>query len=88
LGKRVKCVGKFRYVGDTIGAGGGAEEASRARVKSALAKFRKLAPVLSPRGAALKVKGKLYKACVQKVMVYGSETWPIRSDDIQIGESG
>jgi len=41
---------------DTIGAGGRAKEASRVRVKSALAKFMKLAPVLTSRGAALKVK--------------------------------
>jgi len=32
-------------LGDLIGAGGGAEEASRARVRCASAKFRELAPV-------------------------------------------
>ena len=72
LDKSLECVGKFCYLGDTIGAGGGAGEASRARVRSAWAKFRELAPVLTSRGASLKVKGKVYKACVQKVMVYGS----------------
>ena len=65
-----------------IGAGGGAGEASRARVRCAWAKFRELAPILTSRGASLVVKGKVYKACVQRVMVYGSETWAIKTDDL------
>jgi len=31
----------------------------------------------------LKVKGKVYRACVQRVLVYGSETWPAKSEDMQ-----
>jgi len=31
----------------------------------------------------LKVKGKVYNACVQRVLVYGSETWPVKTDDMQ-----
>ena len=77
------CVDKFCYLGDMIAAGGGAEEASRARVRSAWAKFRDLAPILTSRGASLKVKGKVYKACVQRVLVYGSETWPAKAEDMQ-----
>ena len=49
----------FRYFGDMIGAGGGAEEASRARVRCAWAMFRELALVLTSRGASLKVKGNI-----------------------------
>jgi hypothetical protein len=29
------------------------------------------------------VKGKVYKACVQRVLVYGSETWAVRVEDMQ-----
>jgi hypothetical protein len=83
LDGKLECVDKFRYLGDMIGAGGGAEEASRARVRSAWAKFRELAPILTSRGASLKVKGRVYKACVQRVMVYGSETWPVKAEDMQ-----
>ena len=79
----MECVDKFRYLGDMIGAGGGAEEASRARVRSAWAKFKELTPVLTARGASLKVKGKVYKACVQRVLVYSSETWPVKVEDMQ-----
>ena len=76
---RLECVGKFCYLGDMVGLGGEAEDASRARVRSAWAKFRELAPILTSRGASLKIKGKVYRACVQTVMVYGSETWPMRT---------
>src|SRR6266516_187530 len=35
------------------------------------------------RGASWRVKGKIYRACVQRVLVYGSETWPMKVDDMQ-----
>ena len=38
-------------------------------------KFNELAPILTRRGISLKLKGKFYRACVQSVLVYGSETW-------------
>ena len=31
----------------------------------------------------MRVKGKIYKACVQRVLVYGSETWSMKVDDMQ-----
>src|SRR5258706_11383195 len=80
---KLECVDEFRYLGDMIGAGGGVEEASRMRVRCAWAKFRELAPILTSRGASLKVKGKVYRARVQRVMVYGSETWPAKKEDMQ-----
>ena len=75
-------VDRFCDLGDVIGAGGGAEEASRARVRCAWAKFRELAPILTSRGASLRMKGKIYKTCVRTVMVYGSETWAVRVEDM------
>ena len=77
---RIECVNKFCYLGDMIGAGGGAEEAARNRVLYAWGKFNELAPILTSRGASLKLKGKIYK-CVQSVLVHGSETWPMRAED-------
>jgi hypothetical protein len=76
-------VNKFCYLGDMIGAGGGADEASRARVRCAWSKFRELSPLLTSRGVSLKVKGRLYSACVQSVMIYGSETWPMKLEALQ-----
>src|SRR5437867_9361561 len=81
--EELEVVDKFCYLGDVIGKGGGAEEASRARVRCAWGKFRDLRMLLTARGASLRVKGKIYRACVQRVLVYGSETWPMKVDDMQ-----
>ena len=74
---------KFCYLGDMIGSGGGAEYASSMRVKCAWGKFRELSPILTARKALLKLKGKVYRTCVQSVMVYGSETWAMKAEDMQ-----
>ena len=51
------------------------EEAARARVRCAWAKFKELSPILTARGALYCIKGKIYKACVQSVLTYVTETW-------------
>ena len=63
------------YLGGMIEAGGGADEVSKASVRKAWIKFKELTPMLTSRGASLRVKGKVYKDCIQRVLVYGSETW-------------
>src|SRR5258706_14773682 len=63
--------------------GGGAEEASRMRVKCAWGKFSERRPLLTTRGASLKLKGKIYRACVPNVLMYGSETWAMKVEDMQ-----
>ena len=52
-------VDKFCYLGDMIG---GAGDAVRAHVKGAWAAFRELCPILTVRGASLRMKGRLYSA--------------------------
>jgi hypothetical protein len=76
-------VDKFCYLGDMLGAGGGAGDAVRTRIRCAWAKFRELCPILTLRGASLKAKGRIYSACVRSVMIYGSETWPMKVEDKQ-----
>jgi hypothetical protein len=51
---------KACYLGDMLGSGSGAEEASRARVWCAWGKFRELAPILIFSGESVKTKGKLF----------------------------
>ena len=72
----------FCCLGDVIGKGGGAEESSMARVRCAWRKFMDLKMLLTARGASLRVKGKIYRACVQRVLVYGRETWAMKVVDI------
>ena len=47
------------------------------------AKFKELAPILTFRSASLNVKGRAYRTCAQRVLVYGSETWPVKVENMQ-----
>ena len=76
-------VDQFCYLGDMLSAGGGAEACTIARIRSGWKKFRELLPLLTGRVFSHKVKGKLYRACVRSVMLYASETWPLKEEDIQ-----
>ena len=80
---KLECVPKFCYLGDTLGAGGGVEEAARARVRCAWAKFKELSPILTARGASYRIKGKICKACVQSALTYGTETWAMKKANLQ-----
>ena len=83
-GVKVECVPKFCYLGDTLGCGGGVVEAARARVRCAWAKFEELSPILTVRGASYHVKGRIYRiysVCVQRILIYGTETWAMKADD-------
>ena len=75
---KLECVPKFCYLGDTLGAGGGVKEVARARVRCAWAKFNELSPILTVQGASYRIKGKIYKACVQSVLTFGTETWAMK----------
>ena len=82
-GVKVECVPKFCYLGDTLDSGGGVVEAARARVRCAWAKFKELSPILTVRGASYRIKGRIYSACVQSVLIYGTETWAMKADDLR-----
>ena len=84
---KLECVTKFCYLGDRLGAGGDVEEAARARVRSAWAKFKELSPILTARGASYRIKGKIYRACVQSALTCGTETWVMKkSESAKSGE--
>ena len=50
-----------------------------ARVRAAWMKFRELGGILCTRGASLRMKGVVYKACVRSVVTYGAETWAMEA---------
>ena len=58
------------------------EEAARARVRCAWAKFKELSPILIARGASYRIKGKIYKAFVQNALTYGTETWTMKKANL------
>jgi hypothetical protein len=44
-------------------------------------KFRELHGVLCGRKWSVKMKGRVYRACVRAAMVYGGETWVMRKEE-------
>ena len=70
-----------RSAGDTLGARGGVEEAAKVRVRCAWAKFKEFSPILTAQGALYHLKGNIYRACVQSVFTYGTETWMMSGED-------
>ena len=71
-------VRKFCYLGDMLN-GGGSRLASISRVGCGWKKFRELSGILTSK-VALRLKGKVYGACVQSSMIYGSETWAVNAE--------
>ncbi len=82
-GDTLDTVDRFCYLGDTIGAGGGARECTVARTRCAWKKFRALLPVLTSRRFSLRKKGRAYRACVRSVLLYACETWAVKEEDTQ-----
>ena len=62
---------------------GGVGQAVVARVRAAWMKFRQLSGILCMRGASLKMKGFVYKACVRSMLTYGEETWAMKAGVFQ-----
>ena len=62
---------------------GGVEQAVAARVRAAWIKFIELRGILCTRGASLRMKGVVYKACVRTVLTYGAETWSMKAGVFQ-----
>ena len=70
---KVDCVPKFSYLGDTLGSMGGVEEATRARVRCACSRSYLLSQQLMVHHIVSREK--IYRACVQSVLTYGTEIW-------------
>ena len=71
---KLECVYEFAYLGDMLNDTGGVEQAVATRVRATWMTFRELGGILCMRGASLRMKGVVYKACVRSVLTYGAET--------------
>ena len=65
-----------------LSAGSGAEASSVTRTRCAWKKFRELLPILSSRTFSLKKNRSFCQAYVRPVLLYGSETWPVKEEDL------
>ena len=79
-GEVLEGVSKFCYLGDMLNGGGGSRLASISRARCDCKKFRELSGILTSKKVALRLKGKVYGACVRSSMIYGSETWAMNAE--------
>ena len=84
LCEEVETVRGFCYFGDRVNASGGCEAAVTARARIGWVKFRECGELLNLKRFSLKVKGMVYRSCVRVTMLYGSETWCLRENEIAI----
>ena len=82
-GHDYEIVDKFCYLGDMLSQEGDCEHAILKRIHTGWLKFRELSGLLIGKGMSLKSKGIIYTTCIRPVMLYGSETWPTKVEDIR-----
>ena len=78
----LEAVESFCYLGDVMDCTGGCFGATTARIKAAWKTFRELLPVLTSRSINLRRRGYIYRAGVRSVLLYASETWAMRVEDL------
>ena len=61
---------------------GDADAAVEARIRIGWNKFRQLVPLLPNKDVSLIMRGRLYSSCVRSSMLHGSETWPVRKENV------
>ena len=67
----LECVGEFAYLCNMLNDTGGVEENVAAMVKAAWMNFKRLGVILCMQLGSLRMKGVVYKACSQRVGVWG-----------------
>ena len=55
-----------------------------ARARIGWVKFRECGELLNSKRFSLKLKGMVYRSCVRLAMLYGSETWCLRENEMAI----
>ena len=81
---QVDFVKSFCFLGDRLKASGGSEAAVTARTRIGWIKFRECGELLYGRKFSLKMKGRIYQSCIRSAMLYGSEKWCLRENEMAI----
>ena len=74
----------FSYLGDRVNASGGCEVHVIARARIEWVKFKECGELLNSKRFSLKTKGMIYRSCVRSAMLYGSEIWCLRENEMAI----
>ena len=67
-----------------MNVGGGCEAAVAARARTGWVKFRECGELLNSKRFSLKLKRMVYRSCVRSAMLYGSETWYLRENEMAV----
>ena len=59
-----------------------ADAAVEARIRIGWNKFRQLVPLRTNKDVSLIMRGRFCSSCVQSSMLHGSETWPVRKENV------
>ncbi|KAA3680816.1 uncharacterized protein DEA37_0005169 [Paragonimus westermani] len=78
----LETVDSFTYLGSTISSACNIADEISARIAKAPVAFSKLRHLWRRKDVRLSLKGRVYNACVRSILLYGSETWPVRKQDI------
>ena len=74
-------VDRFVYLGSCITPDGHVDEEISIRIRKARQAFANLSHLWRRRDIRLTTKGRVYAAAVRPVLLYASETWPLRLED-------
>ena len=78
----LEIVKKLCYLGNKNGARAGAFDSGVTSIRSGWCKFRDLVPLLASRGLPSTPKSRLYSASICSNMIYGSEIWLTKEEDV------
>ena len=67
-----------------MSASGGCKAAVTARARIGWVKFKECGELLHSKRFLLKTKGMVYRSCVRSAMLYGSDTWCLRENEMAI----
>ncbi|CAH8497241.1 unnamed protein product [Dicrocoelium dendriticum] len=81
-GDLLEVVQEFKYLGSYISTRGIEDEVTN-RIAKARGAFANLRHLWRRRDITLALKGRVYNAAVRSTLLYGCETWPIRSTDMK-----
>ncbi|KER29573.1 hypothetical protein T265_03868 [Opisthorchis viverrini] len=80
----IELVDKFVYLGRRVIPGGLAKDDIFIRIEKARAAFVSLCHLWRSRDISLPFNGRVYNPAVRSMLLYGSETWPLRVEDVKM----
>ncbi|VDN53920.1 unnamed protein product [Dracunculus medinensis] len=79
----VEEVPDFKYLGSTLTANGQVKDITTRITAARNAFFQLTKSLWSRREITIKTKARIYIAVIRSILLYGSETWPMRVEDIK-----